>query len=341
MATKTDNETQLRAFEEEKKQLEEEFKERLNLINEKQKLLEKKLQSSPESQNASKNLGDLLENNLLQGLKTFIAISLTSDQACPEYELVELAKEKSTIKLAVATTKPTFFRDDEKSGEKSNTTRLKSDKKGYEASASIGLNYAKAGVSFEKSKSESNEQTESGKKNKESVRIYKYVPVYSFVLPRMELKLTEMARFEAKQISDAKSAREFLRKFGSHFPTGTYELGGIYSYTSEASFKQDLEKSRVKQSSVSKVKSELGVDIPVILVKPNLELSRSQDHGEQVSKYRRTNKDISGIRLEGTHTHEDPDTFTASLARFEACRIIKRPTDQVAVWQFFQNDQEL
>lgn len=93
-----------------------------------------------------------------------------------------------------------------------------------------------------------------------SVVQYIWIATKTFKIDQEQLKLSTSARKMARKVvKDEKTARQFMERYGSHFPAGLHTLGGVLFHIVDAESRSTKETSVLTEKAAQQLQGQLSV----------------------------------------------------------------------------------
>ena len=190
------------------------------------------------------------------------------------------------------------------------------------------------------------------KKQLTSVSVLHYIrtPTRSFLLERYQIKLCESAREMARSIvQDTKidkvqqqnMAREFFKRFGSHFPAGVQTLGGVFFSIADAESKGAKKKFELMEAATGYLKVQMSVGfLGVFNNGGSIAGEHTSSKGSNVGKYNERRDEVFtySVRSIGP-TATNTSTFQKLLSYNSTWALIDRgPVEgYIPVWELLKD----
>ena len=185
-----------------------------------------------------------------------------------------------------------------------------------------------------------------------SVSVLHYIrtPTRSFLLERYQIKLCESAREMARSIvQDTKidkvqqqnMAREFFKRFGSHFPAGVQTLGGVFFSIADAESKGAKKKFQLMEAATGYLKVQMSVGfLGVFNIGGSIAGEHTSSKGSNVGKYKESRDEVFtySVRSIGP-TATNTSTFQKLLSYNSTWALIDRgPVEgYIPVWELLKD----
>ena len=185
-----------------------------------------------------------------------------------------------------------------------------------------------------------------------SVSVLHYIrtPTRSFLLERYQIKLCESARDMARSIvQDTKidkvqqqnMAREFFKRFGSHFPAGVQTLGGVFFSIADAESKGAKKKFQLMEAATGYLKVQMSVGfLGVFNIGGSIAGEHTSSKGSNVGKYKESRDEVFtySVRSIGP-TATNTSTFQKLLSYNSTWALIDRgPVEgYIPVWELLKD----
>ena len=121
--------------------------------------------------------------------------------------------------------------------------------------AASGLSFIILGFHFFKE----NTNSEKMQTSSASVVQYIWIATKTFKIQQENLRLTANARKMAKTVNDKKTARQFMQRYGSHYPAGLNTLGGVLLRIVDAKSSSTQETSILKDKAAQQLQGQISI----------------------------------------------------------------------------------
>ena len=183
-----------------------------------------------------------------------------------------------------------------------------------------------------------------------SVLHYTWTPTRSFLLERNQIKLCESAREMARSIvrdteidkvQQQDMAREFFKRFGSHFPAGVQTLGGVFFSIADAESKGAKKKFELMEAATDYLKGQMSVGfLGVFNIGGSIAGEHTSSKGSNVGKYKESLDEVFtySVRSIGP-TATNTSTFQKLLSYNSTWALIDRgPVEgYIPVWELLKD----
>ena len=183
-----------------------------------------------------------------------------------------------------------------------------------------------------------------------SVLHYTRTPTRSFLLERNQIKLCESAKEMARSIvqdteidkvQQQDTAREFFKRFGSHFPAGAQTLGGVFFSIADAESKGAKEKFELMKAATDylKVKMSAGF-LGVFNIGGSIAGEHTSSKGSNVGKYKESRDEVFTLSVRSIGpTATNISTFQKLLSYNSTWALIDRgPVEwYIPVWELLKD----
>ena len=183
-----------------------------------------------------------------------------------------------------------------------------------------------------------------------SVLHYTRTPTRSFLLERNQIKLCESAKEMARSIvqdteidkvQQQDTAREFFKRFGSHFPAGAQTLGGVFFSIADAESKGAKKKFELMEAATDYLKGQMSVGfLGVFNIGGSIAGEHTSSKGSNVGKYKESLDEVFtySVRSIGP-TATNTSTFQKLLSYNSTWALIDRgPVEgYIPVWELLKD----
>lgn len=291
-----------------------------------------------------------LEKSYLVQLQTFYMCSLNDFREQSEQQAVQLKKNnEDQIKWLHPISSPKFEHKISEHFEAITEYISEWRRKGFCISLGAEGSLKKifnvgASASGGREKETSHNTTKSGEGQNIYINILNIIPKIAFSLNDTQIELTDLAREKAKEVANNKiSVEKFLKMFGTHFPLGQYEVGGIHSCVVHGSCENKIDTDELVNLCLIELKAKF--HLGVAKIGSGALLGGGHSKSSKTNQTETSRRDVSiEHKIENTGPHEyDAIRFGQILKENEnEWRIIKRPwgSNIVSIWEMIENDSD-
>ena len=172
----------------------------------------------------------------------------------------------------------------------------------------------------------------------------------TFQLKRDQIRLTLTARKDAKSIVQEQNnnerqregcAREFLNRYGSHYPAGVQTLGGVLFIIADAESKSSTDKKRLSENAVKYLKAQMsaGFLIGPVGIGGGVIGEHSMEEGRSIASHKKSSSEIFTYSKKSMGPPANPATFSKLLSYSSNWALIDRgnPQGYIPVWELIRN----
>lgn len=192
------------------------------------------------------------------------------------------------------------------------------------------------------------DQTVETQTNSASVLQYIRVPKKAFQFEEGDIKITLAAKKMAKSIvqnatveEQERSARNFLERYGSHYPAGVQTLGGVYFSIADVHSKKTAFADLSSKETDKHLKLQIGANFPSGVPGIRAEVSGKYTNGkrkESGNQRKDSNESSSDYVTSMGPEATDPDTFQMLLSYKSTWALIDRGSCKgyIPVWELIK-----
>ena len=193
---------------------------------------------------------------------------------------------------------------------------------------------------------------QSGRTSYTSASVLRYIQTAkgAFQLERDQIRLTLTARKEAKSIVNdqnnnggqrAHFARDFLNRYGSHYPAGVQTLGGVFFAIADAESQSSTDKTKLTEAAVKHIKAQISVGFlsGAFGIGGGVIGEHSMVEGRSIRSDRESSAEIFTCSMKSMGPPANPATFNKMLSYSSNWALIDRGSLQgyIPVWELLRH----